>query len=299
MPKQRLDEYLFRTGAAADARDALVVVTEGRVFVNGQKAVAPGQFISETDAVEVRQPRQYVGRGAYKLATALKEFHIDVAGAVCADIGAATGGFTEVLLKAGAKKVYAIDAGRGKLDLKLREDPRVVVMEETNVLALGDAFGKRLPAPARPAALATAPRSSRRGRDTVPGDGAFASGEAPRVWTRHLERSQKHLSSAGGREEIDVVTIDVSFTSLRAVLPIVRSWLSEKGSVIVLFKPQYEVKDKSQLRHGIVEDAGVREEAIQDFRAWLGEHGWQEQGFMESPIRGSEGNVEYLFYLMP
>ena len=266
-------------------REAFIVVTEGRVYVNGQKAISPGQIINDADVVEVRQAREYVGRGAYKLEAALREFHIDVVGAVCADVGAATGGFTEVLLKRGAAKVYAIDAGRGKLDLKLRQDPRVVVMEEKSVLALGDAFGKRLQVPARPAALAKAPRSSRRGRDTLP--------------ARRLERSQSHPPSASGGEEIDVVTIDLSFTSLRLVLPKIRAWLSEQGGVVALFKPQYEVEDKSLLEHGILRSDAARAGLVETFRAWLAEHGWRELGFMESPIRGSEGNVEYLFHLQP
>ena len=158
MKGEHFDEYLLRNGAVKNKEEAFVIVTEGRVFVNGQKAVSPAQLVKDDDRIEVRGGREFVGRGAYKLEAAIERFGIDVAGKICADIGAATGGFTEVLLKRGAKKIYAIDAGRGKLDLKLREDPRVVVMEGVNVLALGDAFEKRLQAPARPAALAEAPR---------------------------------------------------------------------------------------------------------------------------------------------
>ena len=96
---------------------------------------------------------------------------------------------------------------------------------------------------------------------------------------------------------MDLVTIDVSFTSLRAVLPIVRGWLSEEGGVIALFKPQYEIEDKSLLKHGILRDERVRSALVETFRKWLQSDAWRELGFMESPIRGSEGNVEYLFYL--
>ena len=271
---------------AKDKPETFVLVTEGRVFVNGQRAVSPAQLVASDARIEVRPERKYVGRGAEKLEAALERFRIDVRGKICADVGAATGGFTEVLLAHGAKKVYAIDAGRGKLDLKLREDPRVVVMEETNVLALGDAFEKRLQAPARPAALAEAPRSSRLRRDTLP--------------ARRLERFQKRPPRATHAivdKKIDLVTIDVSFTSLRLVLPVVRRWLTADWKVVALFKPQYEIEDKSLLKHGILHDAAVRSELVEEFRAWLGENGWQELGFMESPIRGSEGNVEYLFYL--
>lgn len=235
---QRLDEILTGRGLAEDSRSAFILVTAGRVFVDGQKAVSPAQPVGPEDHIEVRPEREFVGRGAYKLEAALLEFGVDVSGAVCADVGAATGGFTEVLLKHGAKKVYAIDAGRGKLDLKLREDPRVVVMEGVNVLTM-----------APPA------------------------------------------------EAVNLVTIDVSFTSLRIVLPNVRPWLFEQGKVAALFKPQYEIENKSKLKHGIVADDAVREKTVGDFRLWLQKHTWQELGFMESPIRGSEGNVEYLFYL--
>ena len=100
-------------------------------------------------------------------------------------------------------------------------------------------------------------------------------------------------------EQVSLITIDVSFTPLSFVLPKIHSWFSKEGSVIALFKPQYEVNDKSLLTHGILRDERVRAELVETFRAWLREHGWCERGFMESPIRGSEGNVEYLFHLMP
>ena len=208
--------------------------------MNGQKAVSPAQMVGEDDEVEVRGGKEFVGRGAYKLEAAIEKFGVDVRGKICVDIGAATGGFTEVLLKHGAAKVYAIDVGRGKLDLKLREDPRVIVMEETNALTIS-----------RPA------------------------------------------------DPIDLATVDVSFTSLRDVLAAVRTWLYPAGRVVALFKPHYELRDKSKLVHGVIRDDRVRAEILDEFRAWLEEKGWEELGFMESPIRGSEGNVEYLFYLQP
>ena len=237
---QRLDTLLIQRAQAKNRHAAFILVTGGRVFVNGQKAVSPAQMVGEDDEVEVRGGKEFVGRGAYKLEAAIERFGVKVRGMVCADIGAATGGFTEVLLKHGATKVYAIDVGRGKLDLSLREDPRVVLMEETNALSLAS-----LPEP------------------------------------------------------VDLVTVDVSFTSLRLVLPAIRGWLSSGGRVIALFKPQYEIRDKSLLKHGILRDEGVRTELVEAFRVWLKESGWRELGFMESPIRGSEGNVEYLFYLTP
>lgn len=132
MKKRRLDEILLKSGKAKDKQEAFVIVTEGRVTIDGQKAVTPAQMVAEGAAVAVRERAPYVGRGAYKLAAALDAFPVEIAGKICADIGAATGGFTQVLLERGAAKVYAIDTARGKIALKLREDPRVEVMEGTD-----------------------------------------------------------------------------------------------------------------------------------------------------------------------
>lgn len=131
--RRRLDEILFAHKLAKDKHDAFVLVTEGRVLVDGQKAVTPAQLVPESATIELRGEAPYVGRGAYKLEAALAAFKIPIAGKVCVDIGAATGGFTQVLLNRGAARVYAIDTARGKLALKLRSDPRVVVMEGTDV----------------------------------------------------------------------------------------------------------------------------------------------------------------------
>ncbi|MFY9462281.1 MAG: SAM-dependent methyltransferase, partial [Candidatus Sungiibacteriota bacterium] len=189
MKKQRLDEMLIREERAKDKNDAFVIVTEGRVLVNSQKAVSPAQMIGEDDKVEVKGEKEHVGRGAYKLEAALAKFNIDVHGKICVDIGSATGGFVEILLKYGAKKVYAVDTARGKLDLKLRSRPEVTVMEGTDV------------------------------------------------------RDVKSLP-----ENIDLVTADVSLLSLRNILPHVAR-LAPESEAVVLFKPQYETRDPSILRH--------------------------------------------------
>lgn len=238
MKKQRLDEYLIREGFAADRPAAFVIVTEGRVSVDGQKAVSPAQLITASQHIEVREKSPYVGRGAYKLKAALEEFQIDAAGKICADIGAATGGFTQILLERGAKKVYAIDTARGKLALKLREDPRVVVMENSDV---------------------------------------------------------RNLSSLPDR--IELASIDVSLISLRDILPAVARLLDVNGMVAALFKPQYETRNPKLLIHGIIKDDEAREALVREFGAWAQEHGWMIKGQIVSPIRGSKGNVEYLFHL--
>lgn len=240
MKKQRLDEYLIEHKLASDKNEAFVIVTEGRVFVEGQKAVSPGQMVTPFGRIEMRPEKQYVGRGAFKLEGALDAFQMNVKDLVCIDIGAATGGFTQVLLGRGAAKVYAIDTAKGKLAPKLREDHRVVVMEVTDI--------------------------------------------------RHI----KELP-----ELADLATIDVSLMSLQDILPHAKRLLKQDGIVVALFKPQYETRNPEMLRHGIVKDDATREQLLIDFTAWISAHGWKIEGKIESPIRGSEGNVEYLFKLRP
>ncbi len=136
MQRKRLDDLMIERGEAPDKNQAFILVTEGRVIVNSQKAISPAQMVRQDAVIEIRGEAKYVGRGALKLEAALDQFGIDPRGKTCADIGAATGGFTQVLLERGAKKVYAIDTARGKLALKLRRDPRVVVMEKTDARKL-------------------------------------------------------------------------------------------------------------------------------------------------------------------
>lgn len=238
MKKKRLDEILIARGLVKDKEEAFLRVTEGDIFVEGQKAISPAQLFAEDAPLRLKDRPRYVGRGGLKLEAALRDFAISVQGKICADIGAATGGFTDVLLQNGAKKVYAIDTGTGKLALKLREDPHVVVMEKTNILYI----------------------------EALP-------------------------------EAIDIAVVDVSFTSLRLVLPSLKEFLKKPGEAIILFKPQYEVEEK-ELRHGIVEDESLRLRALNSFKTWIAESGWKIKGSMPSPIPGSKGNIEYLLHLI-
>lgn len=238
MIKCRLDKFLIEQGAVKNKKEAFVLVTEGRVFIDGQKAISPAQPVKSDAKIEVRGGPLFVGRGAYKLESALQKFDINVKDKICVDVGAATGGFTEVLLKRGAKKVYAIDTARGKLALKLRENPRVVVMEGTDA----------------------------RGVEKLP-------------------------------EQADLVTIDVSLLSLRDTLPHLGRFLKKEGALVALFKPQYETRDPKILRHGVVRDESARDKLLKDFIKWSGENGWEVKDWTESPIRGAEGNAEYLLWL--
>lgn len=234
----RLDEVLINEGLVKNKNEAFITVTEGKVFVDGAKMVSPAQMVKPDAKIEVRGGLQYVGRGAFKLEGALKNFGINVLGKICADVGSATGGFTEVLLRRGAEKVYAIDTAKGKLASKLRDDPKVIVMEGMDV--------------------------------------------------RDLEKLP---------EQADIAVIDISLIPLEGILPSVARLLKKSGEVIALFKPQYQTRDQKILRHGIVKDDAEREKLLFNFTNWSKENGWSIMGQMESPIKGGEGNTEFLLHM--
>ena len=188
----------------------------------------------------------YVGRGGLKLAHALDVFAIGVTGRSALDIGASTGGFTDVLLRRGARTVTAVDVGHGQLDWTLRQDPRVVVMEGVNARFLS----RYLVAP-HPAAAAL----------------------------------------------VDIVTIDVSFISLKLILPPVRPILAPGADVIALVKPQFEAGRRDVGRGGIVRDEAVHARVIDEVTAAADALGWERAGLVESPITGMEGNREFLMHL--
>jgi len=235
MKKRRLDEVLIEGGFAADKNSAFVVVTEGRVFVDSQKAVSPSQIVSPDSRIEIKPEKKYVGRGAYKLEAALEKFKISVKGKICIDVGSATGGFTEVLLNRGATKVYAVDTAKGKLALKLRQDLRVIVKEATDIRDI-----KNLP------------------------------------------------------DKIDIAVIDVSLVSLRNLLNSVGRLLKKSSLIVALFKPQYETRDPKILKHGVIKNDQFRNDLLQDFIKWADANGWLVEDWIESPIWGDKGNIEYL-----
>lgn len=237
MRQKRLDEILIQEGFAKDRQGAFILVTEGRVLVDGQKAVSPAQSVRKESEVLVREEPRYVGRGAHKLEAAIRQFKIKAEGKVCADVGSATGGFTEILLGQGAAKVYAIDTARGKLALKLRENPKVVALEGKDIRKL----------------------------DMLP-------------------------------EKIDIVVIDVSLIPLENILPAVRKLSTPATKIITLFKPQYETRDRSILKRGVIKDDQARENLLKSFIKWCRDD-WEVIEWMESPIKGDKGNIEYLIYL--
>ena len=239
--KERLDVLLVNRGLAASREKAKAVIMAGIVYVDGQKEDKAGSTFADTVNIEVRgNTLKYVSRGGLKLEKAMSHFDLTLAGKVCMDVGASTGGFTDCMLQNGAVKVYSIDVGHGQLDWKLRNDERVVCMERTNI------------------------------RYVVPED----IGESPAF-----------------------VSIDVSFISLTKVLGPVRQLLAEDGEIVCLIKPQFEAGREKVGKKGVVRDPAVHLEVIESVMQYASSIGFEILHLEFSPIKGPEGNIEYLLHL--
>ena len=239
--KKRLDVLLTERGLQESRQRAQAVIMSGEVFVNGQRVDKPGTAVAEDAQIEVRGGTlAYVSRGGLKLEKAMAAFPIDLNGAVCADIGASTGGFTDCMLQNGAEKVYAVDVGYGQLAWKLRSDPRVVCLERTNA---------------------------------------------------------RYLTTEQIPEPLDFASIDVSFISLKLIFPALYELLKEKGHVACLIKPQFEAGREKVGKKGVVRDPAVHLEVLEHFLDHAKESHFTVIGITYSPIRGPEGNIEYLGYL--
>ena len=241
--KQRVDLLLVEKGLAASRTQAQALVMAGAVVAGEERVDKPGQLVDPGLPLRVKEdaaPRKYVSRGGLKLEKALQVFPVDPHGKVCADLGASTGGFTDLLLQRGAARVYAVDVGYGQLHPKLRSDPRVVVRERENARFLtGGALG----------------------------------------------------------EEVDLVTGDLSFISLRLILPAVRSILRSCGDALLLVKPQFEVGKGEVGRGGVVRDDAKRRIALEQVEGAARALGFEVLGEAESPIEGPAGNREWLLWL--
>ncbi len=236
--RRRLDQALVDRGLVASRERAQAMVRAGLVRVAGVTMGQPDQLVTAEQAIEVAGTTSYVSRGGEKLAAALDAFAIDPGGRTCLDVGASTGGFTDVLLQRGAARVIAVDVGYGQLAWRLRQDARVTVMERVNIRHLD-----RLPMPA------------------------------------------------------DLAVIDVSFISLRLVLPRVRELLSPPGEVVALVKPQFEVGKGSVGKGGVVRDPEQHREVVSGLSRFAREIGYTVAGEIPSPIEGAKGNREFLLYL--
>jgi 23S rRNA (cytidine1920-2'-O)/16S rRNA (cytidine1409-2'-O)-methyltransferase len=239
--RERLDVLLVERGLCETRAKAQARVIAGEVVVNDQRVDKPGTKVARAALIRLKgDGLKWVSRGGLKLAGALDQFGIKAQGRVCLDVGASTGGFTDVLLQSGALLVHAIDVGRGQLHEKLRQDPRVRNLEQTHIV--------KLP----PNALEPLP---------------------------------------------DLGVVDVSFISLKQVLPAMARQLAPACEVIALVKPQFEVGREHVGKGGIVKDEAARARALDDVAVAAVTLGFQERGRMKSPITGTDGNVEFLLYV--
>src|SRR6202023_2976492 len=234
----RLDQALVAQGLVPSRQRAQAMVRAGLVRVAGEGAGRPGQLGSPDVGIDLPRTKEFVSRGGEKLTAALDAFGIDPTGRVGLDVGASTGGFTDVLLRRGASAVVAVDVGYGQLAWSLRQDPRVIVLERVNI--------------------------------------------------RHLDRL---LVPA------DLAVIDVSFISLRLVLPRVRELLSPPGDVVALVKPQFEVGRGAVGKGGVVRDPEQHRRVLRELRQFAESNGYLVAGEIPSPILGAKGNREFLVHL--
>lgn len=239
MTKIRLDQLLVDRGLAESRTKAQAIIMAGQVFTGTRRLDKAGDKVAEDLALEVKgQAHPWVSRGGLKLEKGLTEFAIDPTGLTAIDVGASTGGFTDVLLTRGAARVYAVDVGHGQLAWKLRTDPRVVVLEKTNARSLD-------------------------------------AGLIP--------------------DPVDIVVCDASFIGLEVVLPAALALTRPGARLVALIKPQFEVGKGRVGKGGVVREPELHLEVCERIRAWVGGlPGWRVLGITESPIKGPEGNIEFL-----
>ena len=239
--KERLDVLLVKRNLAESREKAKAIIMSGNVFVEGQREDKAGTTFSDEVQIEIKgHTMPYVSRGGLKLEKAIANFDVDLEGKVCTDVGSSTGGFTDCMLQNGARKVFAIDVGRGQLAWKLRQDDRVVCMEKTNI---------------------------------------------------------RYVTPEDLGEEIDFSSIDVSFISLTKVLEPIRNYLKPDGEIVALIKPQFEAGREKVGKKGVVREKSTHHEVIKLVTFYAASIGFQILGIEFSPIKGPEGNIEYLVHL--
>jgi 23S rRNA (cytidine1920-2'-O)/16S rRNA (cytidine1409-2'-O)-methyltransferase len=239
--KERLDVLLVKRNLAPSREKAKTMIMAGNVFVNNNREDKAGSTFAEDCEIEIHgSTLKYVSRGGLKLEKAMDHFGITLDEKICMDIGASTGGFTDCMLQNGAKKVYAVDVGYGQFAWKLRQDPRVVCMEKTNI------------------------------RYVTPEDIA---------------------------DPLDFASVDVSFISLTKVLPAARELLTAHGQMVCLIKPQFEAGREKVGKKGVVRERSVHKEVIEKIIGFCLENGFSVHALEYSPIKGPEGNIEYLVYI--
>ena len=239
--KERLDILLVKRNLAPSREKAKAMIMEGNVFVNNQREDKAGSSFDENVPIEIHGTTlKYVSRGGLKLEKAMNEFDLNLDGDICMDIGASTGGFTDCMLQNGASKVYSVDVGYGQFAWKLRQDPRVVCMEKTNI---------------------------------------------------------RYVTPEEIPDRIQFVSIDVSFISLTKVLGPVKALMEPDGEVVCLIKPQFEAGREKVGKKGVVREKSVHLEVIEMVASFAGSIGFEALHLEFSPIKGPEGNIEYLLHL--
>ena len=236
--KKRIDVLLVERGLVQSRERAQALILAGKVLVEDVPCTKAGTAVAEDAAIRLREAdHPYVSRGALKLKAALETFRIDVTGKIAADIGASTGGFTQILLEAGVARVFAIDVGTNQMDWKIRNDPRVECIEKVNA---------------------------------------------------------RSLTAEVIRQKLDVAVVDVSFISLDKIFPSLFPFLEERGDVVSLIKPQFEVGRDDVGKGGIVTSEKARAESVERITEIAKSLGWERVGLIDSPITGTDGNIEYL-----
>ena len=263
MAKQRLDTLLVSLNLCSSRQQAQALIRTGKVSINQQIIDKPGTEVDIAAKIQIKERSRYVSRGGDKLAKALEVFAIPVAGRICLDGGISTGGFTDCLLQAGAALVYGVDVGYGQADWGLRNDPRVILKERTNLryMTAAELYGNSPhPHPAPPCQGGE--------EDSLP-IGAYA----------------------------DLAVVDVSFISLDKILPALWELLAPPKEAVLLVKPQFEVGRERVGKKGVVRDSATQADAI--FQVWKAATalGWQQRGLTWSPLLGPAGNIEYLLWL--
>lgn len=239
--KERLDVLLVKRNLAESREKAKAIIMSGNVFIDGQREDKAGTNFPEDVNIEVRGHKlPYVSRGGLKLEKAIANFDVELQDKVCTDVGSSTGGFTDCMLQNGAKKVFAIDVGRGQLAWSLRNDERVVCMEKTNI---------------------------------------------------------RYVTPEDIGEPIDFSSIDVSFISLTKVLLPIRNYLTEHGQIVALIKPQFEAGREKVGKKGVVREKSTHHEVIEMVVSYAVSIGFKVLNIEFSPIKGPEGNIEYLVHL--
>lgn len=241
--KQRIDVWLTAHGLAESREKAQALIMAGQVYIGEKKVLKASETAEEDAPVNLRgEQNAFASRGGHKLEKAITAFHADVTGLTAMDIGAATGGFTDVLLRHGAKHVYAIDVGYGQLDWKLRQDERVTVMERTNARAL----------------------------------------------------------TAGQFDRHPTLTVmDVSFISIKLILPVAAGIMGEEGRFLTLVKPQFEAGRGQVGKNGVVREKEIHERVLREICLFAPTFGWHVADMTFSPIKGPAGNIEFLADICP